>query len=60
MKEIFSMFDKNGDGTISTTDLKKVFDQVGIKISDADLAALITKLDKNTDGTISYTGKNIK
>ena len=47
LKEAFSMFDKDGDGTISSSELKTVMKTAGLHPSDGD----VTKLIKVSDGS---------
>ncbi len=45
-EEAFELFDKDGDGTISTTELKNLLRCFGKKASDSDVQAILVKLNK--------------
>lgn len=42
----FAMFDKDGDGFISTSELKEVMKSLNIDVSKRDAKRLIKKVDK--------------
>lgn len=50
--EAFKVFDKNGDGYISLSELKQVFDSIGEKLSDEELEAMFNEVS-NGSGRIS-------
>ncbi|KAG2497593.1 hypothetical protein HYH03_004339 [Edaphochlamys debaryana] len=52
-REAFAMFDKDGDGTVSTKELHDVFDQLGIQISDDQVCELVNNYDIDNDGTMT-------
>eukprot|EP00977_Amphora_coffeiformis_P010295 scaffold2385_cov178-Amphora_coffeaeformis.AAC.12 len=54
LEETFSMFDKDGGGTISTEELHGIFKQLGNDISKADVVALIKSVDINNDGEMDF------
>ena len=41
------MFDKDGGGTVSTKELKQVFEALGQHPSDEDVQAMISGVDKD-------------
>ena len=45
LREQFRVFDLNGDGIISPSELKKVMSMMGEKITDADIDGLLNKYD---------------
>merc|ERR1712226_1567720 len=47
------MFDKNGDGCISTSDLKGVMKSLHVKCSEDELAYIVGLLDTTGSGLIS-------
>lgn len=50
--EAFKVFDKNGDGYISLSELKHVFSSIGEKLSDEELEAMFNEVS-NGSGRIS-------
>ena len=54
LQETFSMFDKDGGGTISTEELHGIFKQLGTDVSKADVVSLIKSVDINNDGEMDF------
>lgn len=54
VREAFRLFDKNGDGYISSEELKSILSNNGEKISDNELDAMIKDADIDGDGKINY------
>lgn len=52
LKEAFSLFDKDGDGDISTKELGTVMKSLGQNPSDQELADMIREVD--VDGKYSH------
>ncbi|MCD7448382.1 Calmodulin-like protein 3 [Datura stramonium] len=52
LKRVFHMFDRNGDGRITKKELNDSLENMGIFMSDSDLAQMIKKIDVNGDGYI--------
>ena len=50
-REAFSLFDKNGDGKVSTKELGTIMRSLGQNPSEAELKDIVANVDKN--------GKNI-
>ncbi|XP_035715989.1 calmodulin-A-like [Folsomia candida] len=53
-KESFGIFDKNGDGTISTKELGMVMRSMGKFPSAAELEQMINEVDGDGSGTIDF------
>mmetsp|Transcript_18633 Transcript_18633/g.20258 ORF Transcript_18633/g.20258 Transcript_18633/m.20258 type:complete len:189 (+) Transcript_18633:256-822(+) len=53
-KEAFSLFDKDGDGTISVRELGTVMRSLGQNPTEAELADMINEIDANGDGTVDF------
>ncbi|GCB76173.1 hypothetical protein scyTo_0015443 [Scyliorhinus torazame] len=53
-KEAFSLFDKDGDDTITTKDLGTVMRPLGQNPTEAELQATITEVDADGNGTIDF------
>ena len=52
-REAFALFDKDGDGTISTKELGTVMKSLGQKPTAAELADMINEVD--ADGSPTHT-----
>ena len=48
------MFDKDGNGRISTKELKGVMKSLGQNVTDAEVQSMIKKVDLNHDGEIDF------
>ena len=53
-KEAFSLFDKDGDGTITTKELGTVMRLLGQNTIEAELQDMINKVDADDNGTIDF------
>jgi len=54
-KEAFSLFDKDGDGTITTQELGTVMKSLGQNPCESDLQDMINEVDVDGNGTIDFT-----
>mmetsp|Transcript_28148 Transcript_28148/g.39738 ORF Transcript_28148/g.39738 Transcript_28148/m.39738 type:complete len:151 (-) Transcript_28148:541-993(-) len=50
----FDLFDKNGDGRISSFELKEVIQQLGQKVTDKEISEMIKSVDKDGNGTVEF------
>lgn len=48
----FAVFDRDGSGTISASELKAVMKSLGENLTDAEIDEMIGEADKNRNGTI--------
>merc|ERR1712160_124268 len=55
-KEAFSLFDKDGDGTITTKELGTVMRSLGQNPTEAELQDMINEVDADGNGTIDFPG----
>jgi len=53
-KEAFSLFDKDGDGTITTKELGTVMRSLGQNPTEAELQDMINEVDSNGNGQIDF------
>jgi calmodulin len=52
--DAFTVFDRNGDGSISVHELDKVFTSLGFSNSPAQLQEMMREVDKDGNGTIEF------
>ena len=50
---------KNGDGVITARELRMVMSNLGEKMTDDEISAMIHEADNNGDGVIDYEGENL-
>ena len=53
-REAFQLFDKNGDGTITVTELGTVMRQLGNNPTDSELQDMINEVDADGNGTLEF------
>uniref|UniRef100_A0A8C3S858 EF-hand domain-containing protein n=1 Tax=Chelydra serpentina TaxID=8475 RepID=A0A8C3S858_CHESE len=53
-KEAFSLFDKDGDGSITTSELGTVMRSLGQNPTEAELQDMIGELDADGTGTVDF------
>uniref|UniRef100_A0A0K0CX17 EF-hand domain-containing protein n=1 Tax=Angiostrongylus cantonensis TaxID=6313 RepID=A0A0K0CX17_ANGCA len=58
LREVFGVFDKNGDGLISAEDLVMMMQSLGKKLNESDARDMIREGDVDRDEMISFHGKN--
>jgi len=65
--DTFLAWDKNGDGTVSSTELKEVLQHVNPKFTEVTLTKMMGEIDVNGDGVIDIqefvnwlSGENLK
>ncbi|CAF0966943.1 unnamed protein product [Brachionus calyciflorus] len=54
LKDCFHLFDNDNSGTISTRELKKVCESLGLKVKDRELSQLMQLMDKDSSGSIDF------
>ncbi|ELU00395.1 hypothetical protein CAPTEDRAFT_170361 [Capitella teleta] len=53
-REAFSLFDKNGDGKITTSELGTVMRSLGQNPTEAELQDMVNEVDSDGNGTIDF------
>jgi len=53
-KDVFSIFDKDGDGTICAAELGSIMRSLGQQPSDTELEDMINEMDTDSNGTIDF------
>ena len=53
------VFDKDGDGTISATELRYVMANLGEKMTDEEIDEMLREADTDGDGKIDYEGSRL-
>ena len=57
LKEVFSLYDKDNDGLISTTEITAAMKQLGHNLSEEEIRGIVMKEgDTKGKGTIDLTG----
>jgi calmodulin len=54
LMDAFKVFDADGSGTISRKELKKLMKQLGQKLSDQELDAMMEEVDTDKSGEIDF------
>lgn len=52
--DAFKLFDKDGTGTITSTELNRIMTTMGETFTDEEADALLKELDPDSSGTIDY------
>ena len=53
-KKAFKLFDENGDGMITSAELKQVCNSLGDSLSISEVQEMMKSVDENNDGVISF------
>ena len=53
-REAFALFDKNGDGTITVTELGTVMRSLGSNPTETELQDMINEVDADGNGTLDF------
>jgi len=54
LREAFNVFDKDGNGTISEDELRQVMHNLGEKLTDEDIKAMMREADTDGDGEVNF------
>ena len=53
-KEAFDRFDINKDGRITVDELRQVFSELGVNLTETEGKNMIAKVDENKNGTVEF------
>jgi calmodulin len=54
LKQCFDLFDADGSGSISSCELKKALEALGIKATDSEVRILMKSMDADNSGCIDF------
>ena len=54
LQEMFRVFDKDGNGTISSTELRQAITELGMSVTDEEADRMISNADVDGDGNIDF------
>lgn len=57
LKEAFRLYDREGNGYITTSTLKEILAALDDKLSSNDLDGIIAEIDTDGSGTVDFDGK---
>lgn len=55
--QLFRVFDKDNNGVITSTELRRVMTNLGEKLSEEEVEDMIKEADIDGDGMVNYDGK---
>jgi calcium-binding protein CML len=56
----FRKYDKNNNGYVTVSELKKVLSKLGHKFSTKEIKNFVASVDTNKDGKLSYEGNFLR
>eukprot|EP01083_Nonionella_stella_P068755 182773_1 len=54
LREVFQLFDVDGDGSITHIEVGRVLNRLGKKFDEAEVKAMIARIDKDGNGEIDF------
>ena len=54
LKEAFRIYDKEGNGFITTSTLKEILQELDPKLSEDELKGIIEEVDEDESGTVDF------
>lgn len=58
LMEAFKVFDRDGNGKISVSEMKDALKVLEETLSDSDISNILAHMDTNNDGSVSYEGES--
>lgn len=58
MKEVFRLYDKTGNGYITTEVLREILEELDDNLTSEDLDNMIDEIDADGSGTVDWDGKS--
>ena len=55
IREAFKVFDKDGNGYVSATELRHVMSKLGVQFTDEELLEMFVEADMDGDGQVNFT-----
>lgn len=59
LKEAFRLYDREGNGYITTSTLKEILAALDDKLNNADLDGIIAEIDTDGSGTVDFDGESL-
>lgn len=59
LKEAFRLYDKEGNGYITTAVLREILAALDDKLTSEDLDGIIEEIDEDGSGTIDFDGESL-
>lgn len=59
LKEAFRLYDREGNGYITTSTLKEILAALDDKLNSADLDGIIAEIDTDGSGTVDFDGMDV-
>ena len=56
LKQDFAAFDLDGDGSITTQELRTELESLGEHLSEVEINQMMEEADENHDGTVDFAG----
>ena len=60
LKEAFRIYDKEGNGYITTDVLKEILHEIDPELTNDDLEGIVEEVDEDGSGTLDFDGKRIQ
>ncbi|CAG0925340.1 unnamed protein product, partial [Notodromas monacha] len=60
LREAFRLYDKEGNGYITTKTLREILRELDDKLTNEELDEMIAEIDTDGSGTVDFDGKFVK